>query len=171
MLPAILIGAYLYLGDAQAVAPAPPPAVTHPAVVSLATAIPTLLPTATRPGLGGGGALACQRGDLYRNLHRPGAWRIRWRLAAPTELFQLMIDEGLNTPILLTGSAGATEGVFEETRGGTFRLMLHNTIPYEVIVEEFRGRPECARFRRVDALLAGQIQRCWRSSSRSRASR
>ena len=70
-----------------------------------------------------------------------GPWRIRWRLSAPTETFQLMIEEGNATPILHTAAAGATEGVFEETRGGTFSLMLHNTIPYEVIVEEFRAPP------------------------------
>ncbi len=67
-----------------------------------------------------------------------GPWRIRWRLSAAIELFQVMIGEGQATPILISGAAGATAGVIDNPRGGTYSLMLHNTIPYDVIVEEWR---------------------------------
>ena len=39
---------------------------------------------------------------------------------------------------LISGAAGATAGVIDNPRGGTYSLMLHNTIPYDVIVEEWR---------------------------------
>jgi hypothetical protein len=66
-----------------------------------------------------------------------GPWRIRWQLASPTESCQVMIVDGGASP-LLTGPAGATSGVFNLPDGGTYSLMLHNTIPYEIVVEDFR---------------------------------
>ncbi len=66
-----------------------------------------------------------------------GPWRIRWQLDTATEPFTLMIEEGVTTPRLFTSPVGLTSGAINEARGGTYYLMLHNTVPYEVIVEEF----------------------------------
>ena len=68
-----------------------------------------------------------------------GPWRVRWRLDHAGQPFALMIGEASAEPRLLTGMAGATAGTFEEPRGGTYFLMFHNTIPYEVVVEDWRA--------------------------------
>jgi mono/diheme cytochrome c family protein/uncharacterized membrane protein len=65
-----------------------------------------------------------------------GPWRIHWRMDSATESFQVMVIEGDLEPRLLAGAPGVTEGVFEEPRGGTFSLMFHNGIPFEVVVED-----------------------------------
>lgn len=67
-----------------------------------------------------------------------GPWRIRWQLSSAAELCQVMVEDGSPDPPLFTGPKGATSGVFNVPNGGTYSLMLHNTIPYEIIVEDFR---------------------------------
>jgi hypothetical protein len=67
-----------------------------------------------------------------------GPWRIRWQLSSSAETCQVMILDGSANPPLLTGPSGATSGVFSQQSGGTYSLMLHNTIPYEIVVEDFR---------------------------------
>jgi hypothetical protein len=49
-----------------------------------------------------------------------------------------MIIDGSANPPLLTDPSGATNGIFGPQGVGTFSLMLHNTIPYEIVVEDFR---------------------------------
>ena len=72
-----------------------------------------------------------------------GPWRIRWRLASVDEPLYLMIEEGdYVVPVLIVGQIGATDGVIYRERGGTFRLMFHNTVPYDVIVEDFATTSE-----------------------------
>ena len=171
LLPALTVGAYLYLRDARAAAPLPTPPPTSRASLIVATATATPLPptaTLTATPTTAATPLASPTrapSATARPTASPtptwvevgrwndnqivftaaftvrGPWRIRWRLSASTELFQVMITEGIATPILLTAEAGATAGVFEEARGGTFSLMLHNSIPYEVIVEQLRTPP------------------------------
>ncbi len=64
-----------------------------------------------------------------------GPWRIRWTIAAGQPVYMMLLDGDTE---LLTFSAerGMTHGVFEEQQSGTFSLMFHNTVPYEVIVEQ-----------------------------------
>ncbi|HYU18623.1 MAG TPA: copper resistance CopC family protein [Chloroflexota bacterium] len=69
-----------------------------------------------------------------------GPWRVRWRLDSAAEPFAFMIVENETAaPKLLLGQPGTTEGVFEEQPGGTYRLMFHNTTPYDVVVEDCAG--------------------------------
>ena len=68
-----------------------------------------------------------------------GPWRVRWRLDHAGQPFALMIGEEDTEPRLLTGTVGAMAGTFEEPRGGTYFLMFHTTIPYEVVVEDWRA--------------------------------
>ena len=165
LLPALVVGGALFLRDARPAAP--PPAPTASAVVR-ATAAETATPAATPqapplaatatpvPGLSPPSVAAASpapaapawvevgrwRDGQLRVTEAftvRGPWRIRWRLDSPAEAFQLMIEEGDATPVLLNGAPGATAGVFDEARPGTFSLMLHNGIPYEVVVEAWQA--------------------------------
>ncbi|HEX5506008.1 MAG TPA: c-type cytochrome, partial [Thermomicrobiales bacterium] len=68
-----------------------------------------------------------------------GPWRIRWTLADASQPFLVMIEQDNVTPVLLTGPDGATSGVIERQQGGTYNLMIHNTTPYDVVVEDYRA--------------------------------
>jgi hypothetical protein len=69
-----------------------------------------------------------------------GPWRIRWHLDQAMERAAIMIEEeGDPLPILLFGPEGATDGVIERERGGTYRIMFHNYVPYDVAIEDFVG--------------------------------
>lgn len=68
-----------------------------------------------------------------------GPWRIRWRVASAEQGFSVMVLAGSDSE-LLNGPDGVTEGVFELPSGGAFSLMVHNTVPYEVVVEDAAGR-------------------------------
>jgi methionine-rich copper-binding protein CopC len=69
-----------------------------------------------------------------------GPWRIRWHLDQGTEMAAIMIEEeGNPLPELILGKMGVTDGVIDRERGGTYRIMFHNYIPYDVTVEDFVG--------------------------------
>jgi hypothetical protein len=164
-LPALAIGLYLARDDAPRAAPTPPPTVAR-AAVAPATAFPTATPTAVpptgtpeptpqpvkaspptpTPPPTATPAPAWVEVGRWRDstiiytapFTVRGPWRIRWQLSSPDELCQVMIEDGSPLPPLLTGPAEATSGEFSIPNGGTFSLMLHNTIPYEVIVEDYR---------------------------------
>ena len=68
-----------------------------------------------------------------------GPWRIRWRLGDGTQPIYMMLLEGDRELHTYTDHLGTTRGIIQEEQGGTFRLMFHNTVPYEVIVEDRAG--------------------------------
>jgi methionine-rich copper-binding protein CopC len=69
-----------------------------------------------------------------------GPWRIRWHLDRASERAAIMIEEeGNDLPELIFGPEGATDGIIDRERGGTFRIMFHNYVPYDVAVEDFVG--------------------------------
>lgn len=66
-----------------------------------------------------------------------GPWRICWQLPSGDAPFTVMVGTlPAGTWELMSGQPGATVGRFDETPGGTFQLMLHNTTPYTVVVED-----------------------------------
>lgn len=72
-----------------------------------------------------------------------GPWRIRWQLENTDERCFVMIEEDVTkAPLLLSGDPGATAGIFHQDRAGSYRLMLHNTTPYDIVVEEATGEQE-----------------------------
>jgi hypothetical protein len=178
LLPALLVGRYLFTREGQhaQVAPSPSPQVVAaapvatsiptamatigPTAIPVPTATPTLMaviapdqrsPTAV-PTPTSVPATATPAGPTWVDVGHwrdsqlivtetftvYGPWRIRWHLASSAEPFTVMVEEGTATPILLFGPTGATDGVIDEPQGGTFNLMLHNTIAYDVIVEDLR---------------------------------
>ena len=68
-----------------------------------------------------------------------GPWRIRWRLDEPSQPLYMMLLDGDVELREYTAHLGTTRGVIEEDQGGTFSLMFHNTVGYEVIVEQRAG--------------------------------
>jgi methionine-rich copper-binding protein CopC len=78
-----------------------------------------------------------------RWLTMQGPWRIRWHLDSSAEKAAIMIEEqGNDLPVLILGQPGATDGVIERERGGTYRLMFHNSTTYDIVAEDFVGTCE-----------------------------
>lgn len=64
-------------------------------------------------------------------------WRVRWQLNDAREPFRWMVLTGDQTEsTLLLGEPGETVGMRVQESSGTYRLMLHNSVGYEVVVEE-----------------------------------
>ena len=66
-----------------------------------------------------------------------GPWRVRWRLRDAAEPFMFMIVLAADRPPRYFPPERSLEGSHEEAQGGTYSLMLHNTTPYEVVVEDW----------------------------------
>ena len=83
-----------------------------------------------------------QGSDLQTSpwLTMQGPWRIRWHLDVGAEAAAIMIEEeGSSLPELILGKMGLTDGTIDRERGGTYRIMFHNYVPYDVTVEDFVG--------------------------------
>ncbi|MEK7216878.1 MAG: hypothetical protein AAB289_14930 [Chloroflexota bacterium] len=69
-----------------------------------------------------------------------GLWRIRWRLASAEEPVIIMVTEPNGSTVLetLADQNRYAEGVFQERAPGSYALMFHNSVAFEVIVEQQR---------------------------------